>query len=120
MKVWTQLSKKEFVLLKLIFIAHYIACGIPFTQSNTFTRHMFKPDIWSVWLYLARLYTSPNIFGNISQVSNFPIINIFSIHKPLPKNGLCNGFQRGVGLTVEFDFLIQRRENVRNAALGFN
>ena len=40
------------------------------------------------------------------------------IHKPLLEKGLGDGFERGVGLAVEFDFFVQRGEDVRDAALG--
>jgi hypothetical protein len=40
------------------------------------------------------------------------------IHKPLFENGLRDGFKRSIGLSVEFNFVVNRREDGDNAMLG--
>jgi hypothetical protein len=42
------------------------------------------------------------------------------IDEPLLENGLCNGFERGVGLAVELDLVIQCEKNVSDTAWTFS
>jgi hypothetical protein len=40
------------------------------------------------------------------------------MHKPFLENRLGDGLKRYVGLAVQFDFVVQRREDGGNAGLG--